>query len=156
MGTMYWLRVTIMVAILIVVIWTMRKMNTGHETPVSANINLCPTRIAWIETPVDGAHIEEMQSKWLRTITGKTQEIEMISAEKWFSNLCSITTKPTTGGEDFKPVLKLGYVSGPSLEVLMSRTGEFQWDGRTFQSQDLIEALRILPILPEATAPGSH
>jgi len=159
MGWMYWLRVAGMVAVLAVVLWTMRHLNGGRvEVPLISGgpLNFCPTRVTWVEAVESGAHLEEHNTHWMMNEhQGALREVKGDSAEKWFSQFCSSQRdKANAGPGEFTPVLKIGYVSGPERVISRSPSGIFQSEGITFKSPDLESALRTLPTLPNAPKPG--
>ena len=159
MGTMYWIRVAGMIAVLGVVIWSMRQLNRGKTVvpTLSGPMSLCDTRMTWVEDLTSGVHLEEHNRHWMMTVKGSTmREIDGPEAERWFSRLCSAKLAVSKIEGDFKPVMKLGYVSGSPAEVSRAGEGEFKLSGETFRSPDLEEALRTLPNLPEAAKPGAH
>lgn len=162
MGTGYWLRVMMMVAALVGVIWAMRHLNSGKvEVPtIDGPLSLCATRITWVE--VDGLHLEEHKTHWMRTVNGGSMtELDGPETEKWFSRLCSAKIDLVQAEGEFHPAFRLGYVSGATAEVSRSISatsngggGEFKMNGQAFKSEGLEEALRTLPNIREATKPG--
>ena len=149
-----------MIVILVAVIWSMRQLNLGKSVAVAASgteFGLCPTRMLWVEA--GGAHLEEHSRKWMMTLNnGPMHEIDGAEAERWFSRLCSAKLEVVEAAEDkgeFKPAMKLGYVTGPSADVLIGPTSDiFKLGDHTFRSPEVAEVLRTLPTLPEAAKPG--
>jgi hypothetical protein len=152
MGTMYWLRVTMMVAIFIVVLWSMRQLNKGHHSSAPATFSLCPTRITWIES--NGTHLEELNTKWMLSQNkGPMHEVDGLAAEQWFSRLCSASLTKTKATADFKPLIKIGYITGPD-RIVQASGEDYKLEEFTFTSPELANSLRTLPTLPEPSAPG--
>jgi hypothetical protein len=159
MGTMYWIRVVGMIAVLAAVVWSMRQLNQGKTVvpTTSGPLSLCDSRITWAEDVASGTHLEEHNRHWMMTVNGSMmREIDGAEAERWFSRLCSAKLEVTKFTGDFKPALKLGYVSGTTTEVSRAAANEFKISTETLRSPDLEEALRTLPNLPEAAKPGAH
>ena len=158
MGKMYWFRVVFMVVILAVVLWSMRRLNQGgpQGNDLAAEVNLCPSRIAWMESATDGAHIEQRQNRWMRTLpNSESAELDPIAVEKWLSRFCSVAIQGITDNASLAPILTVGYVAQSPTTVLRTKSGTYQAFGKSFQSGDLDEVLHKMPELPAVKSPGS-
>lgn len=167
MGTMYWVRVGLMGIALVGVIMSIRHLNTARnssrqgevKSPVAKlivgdgeteDIVLCPTRVAWLES-ADGTRIAEHSMKWSRDQNGQHDELNAIDVEKWFGQNCTIRAQLSDVGQNFQPVLRIGFISGSPQTLARAPSGEFEWQGKKFISRDLEQALNALPTLPKAT-----
>jgi hypothetical protein len=158
MGKMYWIRVVFMVVILAAVLWSMRRLNHGGfpDRGSETALNLCPSRIAWMESATDGAHIEQRQNRWMRTLpNSESAELDPIAVEKWLSRFCSVAIQGITDNASLEPALTVGYVAQSPTVVLRTKSGTYQAFGKSFQSGDLDEVLHKLPELPAIKSPGS-
>jgi hypothetical protein len=164
MGKMYWFRVGMMILTFVMVVMTMRSLQSTKPTasPLATmilgsgeeqKIVLCTTRVTSLETS-SGLRVHESGMKWTRTSAGTEQELDPIAVEKWLSRNCSVVGKKVEPGQNFEPILKLGLVTGESKVLARAGTGEYLWDGLTFISSTLDQALTELTELPASTPHG--
>lgn len=165
MGTMYWIRVGMMILTFAVVVMAMRNLQSTKPTasPLaklimgtgdSEKFVLCPTRVTALETPA-GLHVRETGMKWTRSAGGPEEELDPIAVEKWFGRNCSVSGKKSESGEGFTPVLKLSLVNGETKTLARAGSGEYLWNGIRFVSTALDQALRDLSEIP-ARAPNGQ
>jgi len=163
MGTMYWLRVVGMVAVLTAVLWSMHNLNKGHTgiplvAPKGASpvLELCPTRITWLDVAATGEHLEEHNTHWMKSVAnGPMEELDAVSTEKWFSRFCQGKLTATDHkSTDWKNVMKIGYVEGQERVLKVDGEHDFQIDGLSFKSDDLEAALSTLASIPKLKKPG--
>ncbi len=158
MGKMYWFRVGMMILTFVMVVIAMRSLQSTKPTasPLATmilgsneeqNIVLCPTRVTSLEM-ASGMRVQEASMKWTRTSEGTEQELDPIAVEKWLSRNCSVVGKKADRSQGFEPILKLGLVTGESKVLARASTGEYLWDGMTFISSALDQALTELAELP--------
>ncbi len=123
--------------------WT-RNVSKGEE-----RFNLCRTRVQAMEW-ADGKKIEEkkqgLKLTW-EAHSPEARELPYLGVEKWFSRHCQIVvTKvtPVAGSPEFKGFLTLVFVDGQKTQILRAADGVYDFDGQTFKSPDLDDALTEL------------
>ncbi len=166
MGSMYWLRVLVMIFALVGVITVMRQLNvatkqgssaplveifTGPKADHSQNsIDLCPTRIAEIQM-IGGPLFFQKGMRWFMRRGSLEAELDQIAMEKWFGQHCHVTSLPMEQVGAAQPLLKVTFVSGDSQSLMSSSEG-FVWMDRKFKSEQLKEALQELAEIPTKTS----
>lgn len=160
MGFGYWFRVSMMCVALIGVIYVMQSMNQQKRPgqkpnallaffsgdPNAADVNLCPTRVTRLEAGKVSIFQEGLE--WYRTTESERQRLDPVAVEKWFSSHCAQEGKKTSASADVKEALKVFFVSGEPQILLKSSSGEFEWMGQPFQSEQMDRALNELGELP--------
>ncbi|MGE0525660.1 MAG: hypothetical protein AB7G93_11365 [Bdellovibrionales bacterium] len=169
MGIYYWIRVIIMIGVFAAVVIIMRQLDTPRspspgflsfftgDDDSSSRYTMCPTRVSRVEV-ASGQVVFEEDMRWYSMKQGKEKEIvelDPVAVEKWFGLNCKVKGEPATepGGE-FQTVAQFSFVSGTPQALLRAPSGEFQWNGSTFHSSQLEEALDRLLNLPIRRIPA--
>lgn len=131
--------------------WT-RPVGEGEE-----RFNVCRTRVHAVEWP-DGKKIEEKKAGLKLTWEAhspEARELPYLGIEKWFSRHCQIVIakvgassaagtgagSPGVPTPEFKDFLALVFVDGSRVQIRRTADGVFDFDGQTFKSADLDEAI---------------
>ena len=168
------MRILILLAALVGVLWTTRKLNGPNTektfqvlglspgTPDSPGVepgghslaagderfSLCKTRVqsfAWST----GRKIEETQAgmkmRW-QAVDPQPREIGYMDIERWLSRHCQIITHPADLPASTESIgdVTIRFVDGGEMKYLRYPNSIFQTGGTTFRSDDLTEALREL------------
>jgi hypothetical protein len=152
LGVYFWVRVIVMCAALVGVVWIMFKLNT----PDAAEFNLCPTRVTSIALIGETAVIQDGMT-WYRLENGQRKELDQVAVEKWFLANCKIAIQAVVGDapKETHPWATIAFVSGSPI-TLQRADSIFTFDGRYFRSQQLTQAMTELQALPEAKKPGEN
>jgi hypothetical protein len=174
-GIYYWIRVGIMVVCFVVLVVTIRAMNSGQPVAspilsalgiksgtgdgVKERITLCPTRVVSIESS-DGILLSEQNMKWFRETKGDDRvELDTVAVEKWFGHHCTVSAESVVVTESaVDRGFTFTYVNGENaiLSSVAGAPGVYRFAGRTFRSAELDAALRGFAELPLLKAPGTH
>lgn len=159
MGISYWFRVSMMVVALAVVLVVMNRLNRGPASPMSrkaslaTTVNICPTRITRLDT--GKVSVFEEGLTWFRHTQGDGQQaLDPVAVEKWFSRNCVLPAKRVSASADVHTALRISFVSGEPRTLLQSASGEYEWMGLSFSSQQMEHALEELLSLPPAPKSG--
>lgn len=161
MGFWYWFRVGMMALSLASVMYVMHWLNRTPRAPdrtaaIVTQVNLCPTRITRVETGQVTLFEEKMQ--WYRQEVANSaapERLDPVAVEKWFSRHCTLTGKRVSASANVATAATVSFVSGEPLKLLrsLSQLGEYEWQGLSFQSAQLTDALHELNELPKAKEP---
>lgn len=173
MGIYYWVRVGMMIACFVVVVATIRAMNSGKPvaspilsmlgmdsgkgSSVREKITLCPTRVVALESS-DGVMLREQDMKWYREIKGEGRvELDTVAVEKWFGTHCTVSAESVATSETaVSSGYTFTYVNGQNaiLSGLAGQPGVYRFGELTFRSSELDEALHSFSSLPTRPTPG--
>ena len=163
MGLLYWVRTLLLILAFAGTVFLIREINQpvserrvqlfsflgSPPDPTRVIVNLCPTRITKLSL---SANVEIVQRglRWTKVTNGQATELDQVAVEKWFSAYCLFEAQKVAPSADVTPVLKAEFVKGPARELIRSAAGDFEWDGRSFRSDKMAEALTALETFPEA------
>lgn len=151
-GVYFWVRVVVMCAALVGVVWIMLRLNS----PNAAEFNLCPTRVTSIALIGETALVQDGMT-WYRLENGQRKELDQVAVEKWFLANCNIAIEGVMGEapRETHPWATIAFVSGAPI-TLQRADSIFTFDGRYFRSQQLLKAMAELQALPGAKKPGQN
>jgi hypothetical protein len=146
-------KINLLLAVLVVVIYASHVLSTrGLPAPLAGALGVKGNdrfELSWCETRVkaiqvgQGPRVFQDGYKWYRaTASSAPVELNFLNVEKWFAEYCKVHARTIENAQTDRVAAVIEFIDGRQVQVLAGPDDTFGWQGTTFESHDLTQALK--------------